>query len=146
MLITNKTVHFFFKQAFIPMGLFCIILSKEVVSMGIQKNMADMMNIIKQKKGISMVDFSEELEISCSALQDYLNAQGNPTIQMVEHLAYKLGLDPITLMAGLFEPDQVKILLILLDSLQGLSHLSPQKRRKFAELLQQMIQLWDDDT
>lgn len=114
--------------------------------MGIQKNMADMMNIIKQKKGISMADFSEELEISCSTLQDYLNAQGNPTIQMVEHLAYKLELDPITLMAGLFEPDQIKILLILLDSIQGLSHLSQQKRRKFAELLQQMIQLWDDDT
>ena len=114
--------------------------------MGIQQNMADMMHIIKEKKGISLAEFSKELEISCSTLQEYLNAQGNPTIQMVEHIAHKLELDPIALMAGLFEPNQTKILLSLLDSIQGLSHLPQQKKHKFAELLQQIIQLWDDDT
>lgn len=114
--------------------------------MGIQQNMADMMHIIKEKKGVSLAEFSKELEISCSTLQEYLSAQGNPTIQMVEHIAHKLELDPIALMAGLFEPNQTKILLSLLDSIQGLSLLPQQKKQKFAELLQQIIQLWDDDT
>lgn len=112
--------------------------------MGIQQNMADMMNIVKRKRGISVVEFSEELGISCSALQEYLNAQGNPTVQMVEHIARKLELDPIALIAGLFEPDQIKILLLLLESTQELSRLPQPKKRKFAELLQQMVQLWED--
>ena len=112
--------------------------------MGIQQNMADMMNVMKQKRGASMTEFSEELEISCSTLQEYLNGQGNPTIQMIEHIAHKLGLDPIAFMAGLVKPDQIKILLLLLESIQEVSQLPQPKKRKFAELLQQMIQLWDD--
>ena len=56
------------KQVFIPSILFCIILSKEVISMGIQQNMADMMRAIKRQRGKSMAEFSEELEISSSTL------------------------------------------------------------------------------
>ncbi|USF28324.1 hypothetical protein N510_003283 [Firmicutes bacterium ASF500] len=113
--------------------------------MGIQQNMADMMNIVKRKRGISVVEFSEELGISCSTLQEYLNARGNPTVQMVEHIARKLEFDPIALIAGLFEPDQIKILLLLLESTQELSRLPQPKKRKLAELLQEMVQLWEED-
>ena len=47
--------------------------------MSIQQNMADIMNIIKQRKALSIAEFSAELGISCLTLQEYLNAQGNPT-------------------------------------------------------------------
>ena len=65
--------------------------------MGVQQNMADIMRVIKQRENLSMTEFSEELGISYSTLQEYLNAQGNPTILMVEHIAHKLKLSPAAL-------------------------------------------------
>ncbi len=111
--------------------------------MSIQQNMADIMNIIKQRKALSIAEFSAELGISCSTLQEYLNAQGNPTIQMIEHIAKRLNLDPIAFMAGMFEPDQIKILLLLLESIQEISRLPQPQKHQFAELFYQMIMLWD---
>ena len=111
--------------------------------MRIQQNMADIMNIIKQRKALSIAEFSAELGISCSTLQEYLNAQGNPTIQMIEHIAQKLNLDPIAFMAGMFEPDQIKILLLLLESIQESSRLPQPLKHQIAELFYQMIMRWD---
>lgn len=111
--------------------------------MGVQQNMADIMRVIKQRENLSMTEFSEELGISYSTLQEYLNAQGNPTILMVEHIAHKLKLSPTALISGVFEPNQIEILLLLLESIQEFSHLPQHQKRQFAELLQQMIQLWE---
>ena len=90
--------------------------------MGVQQNMADIMRVIKQRENLSMAEFSEELGISYSTLQEYLNAQGNPTILMVEHIAHKLKLSPAALISGVFEPNQIEILLSLMESIQEFSH------------------------
>ena len=37
-----------------------------------------------------MTEFSEELEISHSALQEYLSGAGSPNLTTVEHIAQKL--------------------------------------------------------
>ena len=114
--------------------------------MGIQENMADIIKLIKQNRGKSTADFSEELEISPSTLQEYLKARGNPTIKMIEGLSEKLGIDPIALMSGKLEPEQYEIAQLMLDTIQAVSVLPPPKRVRFAELFLEQMQLWEEET
>lgn len=113
--------------------------------MGIQNNIADMLRAKKQLNGQSIEDFAEELNIAPSTLQDYLKGDGNPTIKMVEHLADKLGVDPLALMTGKAEPEQQQIALLMLDTIQAVSVLPPDKRLRFAELFLEVVQLWERD-
>lgn len=113
--------------------------------MGIQQNMADMMCAIKRQRGKSMAEFSEELEISSSTLQEYLNARGNPTMKMVERLAEKLDVNPVALISGVVEPDKYQILLLLFDTVREVAILPQDKRLRFAELFLELIQLWGED-
>ena len=68
--------------------------------MQIQHNMATVIRVVKEARGESLAEFSAELEISRSSLQEYLSGHGNPNISTVEHLADKLGVDPIFLLTG----------------------------------------------
>lgn len=111
--------------------------------MEIQKNMAAVIHAIKEKQGKSLTELSEELEISRSALQEYLAGNGNPTLSTVEHLAEKLGIPSVALVAGTVPTDQFDVLMTLLDSLQLLSGLSVAQRRRFTELLEEMLALWE---
>lgn len=113
--------------------------------MGIQQNMADMMRTIKRQRGKSMAEFSEELEISSSTLQECLNARGNPTMKMVERLAEKLDVNPVALISGVVEPDKYQILLLLFDTVREVAILPQDKRLRFAELFLELIQLWGED-
>lgn len=113
--------------------------------MGLQQNVADMMCALKKNSGKSMVAFSEELGIAPSTLQDYLKANGNPTIKMIEHMAEKMGIDPIALIMGRVDPEQHQITLLLLDTIQAVANLPQPKRLKFAELFLELVQLWEGD-
>ena len=113
--------------------------------MGIQDNMAEIMRLIKESKGKSIVDFSEELEISPTTLQEYLKAGGNPTVKTIEHLAKKMGVDPLALISGKVDPEQYEITRIMLNTIEEVSGLSQPKRVRFAELFLELVQLWEED-
>ena len=49
--------------------------------MEVQQNMANVIRMIMETRNMSMDDFSEELEISRSTLQEYLKGKGNPSIK-----------------------------------------------------------------
>ena len=96
------------------------------------ENMAEMIRMLKQYSGKSVGEFSADLDISPSTLQEYLSGKGNPTISMIEHLAEKLGVDPLALVSGKIEPELLQIVFL------------PQPRRlKFAELFLEIVQLWE---
>ena len=138
-------VQIFDMLAFFFLVAFYIILSEGARSMGIQQNMADIMRMIKQQRGKSVMELSEELEISASTLQDYLKGEGNPTVKMVERLAEKLEIDPIALVSGRVDPEKRQIILLLLDTIQEVSELPQLKRVRFAELFLELVQLWEED-
>ena len=46
--------------------------------MEIQENMAQVIHALKEKRGQSLTELSEDLEISRSALQEYLAGTGTP--------------------------------------------------------------------
>ena len=53
---------------------------------------------IKEERGLSVVEFSEQLDISRSALQAILTCKGNPRTDTIEHIARKLGINPVYLL------------------------------------------------
>ena len=99
--------------------------------MGIQENMSKSIRSLKEVQHKSLVELSEELEISRSTLQKYLDGHGNPSLKMVEHLAEKLHVDPIFL---------------LMDTIKELAKLPQSKRVLFAKRFLEIIHLWDDDS
>ena len=112
--------------------------------MEIQQNMANVMRVMKQTRGVSLAEFSSELEISRSTLQEYLSGTGNPNLSTVEHLAKKLGIDPITLLTGVFTFDELQALLIVVDQLRFLSALEGQRRVLFAKKFLELVRLWNE--
>lgn len=113
--------------------------------MGIQGNIADMMRALKESRGKTMEGWADELGIAQSTLQEYLKGAGNPTVKMVEHLAEKMGVDPIAMMSGKIEPEQYQIVLLMADTIEAVSNLPQPKRLKFAELFLELVQLWEED-
>ena len=73
--------------------------------MDLNKNFSTILNIIKSERQKSMTEFSEELEISRSALQEYLSGSGNPNLTTIEHIAQKLNVSPCFLLLGDFKED-----------------------------------------
>ena len=112
--------------------------------MEISKIMASVIRAFKDESGKTLSEFSEELEISRSTLQEYLSEHGNPNLSTLEHLAKKLGTDVTFLITGSFHDSQFRVLLKLMDILHLLSGLSPCRWKKFAELMLELISLWEE--
>ena len=112
--------------------------------MEISKIMASVIRAYKEESGKTLSEFSDELEISRSTLQEYLSGHGNPNLNTLEHLAEKLGTDVTFLITGSFHDGQLRVLLKLMDIFHLLSGLSLCRRRKFAELMLELISLWEE--
>ena len=113
--------------------------------MGLQENMAATIRTIMKKEHKSLAEFSEELEISRTALYDYLNAKGNPSASTIEHIAGKLEISPAALMTGLMDLDRKEVVLLLMDTIQSVAELPEGKRVRFAELFLEMVGLWNEE-
>ena len=113
--------------------------------MDLNQNLAAVLNIMKTERQKSMTEFSEELEISRSALQEYLAGSGNPNLTTIEHIAQKLNVSPYFLLLGDFNEEQLSAFMKMIDVLSLLSDLPSEKRKRFAELLFEIISLWDGD-
>lgn len=112
--------------------------------MSIQENMADMLRAKRKLSGQSINEWADELGIAPSTLQDYLKGNGNPTVKMVEHLGEKMGINPVALLSGDIEPEQIQTVLLLLDTIQAVSILPQPKRFRFAEQFLELVQLWEE--
>lgn len=113
--------------------------------MNLQQNVADMMRMLKEQHHMSMAEFSEELEISRSTLQEYLNGKGNPSVVMLEHIAEKMNVDPILLITGSIQPRNNDLVLLMFQTTQAVISLPECKRRYFAELFLEIVSLWDSE-
>lgn len=113
--------------------------------MEIKQNVSKVMRALKKESRKSMTEFSDELQISRSALQDYLSGKGNPSVNTLEHLAQRLGVNTSFLVSGAFSEDQLGILFELLGTFEMLSKLTPEGRLRFARLLLEMVTLWNGE-
>ena len=74
--------------------------------MSIRENLSIRLQEIREERGLSITDFSEELEISRSLLQAILSGKANPRADTIEHIAEKLQISPISLLAPSPAPQQ----------------------------------------
>lgn len=113
--------------------------------MKIQKNMSMVIRTLKDISGKTVAEMSAELEISRSALQEYLSGRGNPSLATIDHLAEKLGVDTTFLVSGTFSEEQVVVLIKLLDMLRFISKYSRLQRMKIAELMAELLAVISED-
>lgn len=113
--------------------------------MGIQQNVAHMMRAFKAERHKSTAEFSEELEISRSTLQEYLNGTGNPSVSMLDHIARKLEVDPMVLVSGAFSQKRVDVVLLMFRTTKVVAELPEEKRRIFARLFLRIVSLWEEE-
>ena len=107
--------------------------------------MSNVIRTLKELNKKSMSEFAEELEISRSTLQEYLSGTGNPRLSTVEHLAKKLQINPIFLVSGLYENQQLEVILLLLNAIEPVAMLSKEKKERMAELIMEIVSLWEDE-
>lgn len=112
--------------------------------MSMQENVARMMRAFQTAENKSTAAFSEELEISRSTLQSYLNGTGNPSVSMLEHIAQKLAVDPVVLVSDAFSGERADRLLLVMQTMNALAALSEEKRKSLAELFVQIAALWEE--
>lgn len=113
--------------------------------MELNENLAATIRAYMRRKRMSLTDFADELGISRGSLYDYINARGNPSFATVEQISRSLGISPTALLAGVTGPDRREIVLLLLDTLQGVSELPEEDRVQMAELFLRMVKLWSKE-
>ncbi len=111
----------------------------------LQKNLSAAMKVIRASRNQSITEFSEDLGIARSSLQDILNGTGNPRMDTVEYIASQLQVSPITLLSGSFEDEQLQTALLLIQTIDAVSKLTDSQRLEFAELFQKMILLLNSE-
>ena len=114
--------------------------------MNIQHNIAAFLSAYKRKRGLSAAEFSEELEISRSVLQDYLAGHCNPRADTIEHIAKKLNISPAALVSGgLISPTAYDLIFVLLDTLDAFHDLSQDRKREAIDLFIRLLRLLTND-
>lgn len=88
-----------------------------------------------------MAEFSEKLDISKATLQSYLSGEGNPTLDTVDHIAEHLGVEPISLLAGM-RGEELRAGMYFSKVLCKLEAMAPEDRQEFQELAARMVALW----
>ena len=83
--------------------------------------------------------FAEELEISRSELQKYLNGTGNPTIDKIEQIAEKIAMEPMDLLFTPVNPERFEAEELLLQINKTIQALDSKERCILAEGLVEII-------
>lgn len=111
--------------------------------MGLQENMSETMGQLKQEHNLSTEEFSSKLDVSKASLQSYLCGRGNPSLGTVDHMAERLGIDPIILVSGKSANLSLSSVRQLLDTIATVVALPQERKEKFAELFFQIVSLWE---
>lgn len=108
--------------------------------MGLQENMSETMRQLKQEHNLSTEEFSSKLDVSKASL---LCGRGNPSLGTVDHMAERLGIDPIILVSGKSANLSLSSVRQLLDTIATVVALPQERKEKFAELFFQILSLWE---
>ena len=114
--------------------------------MTLQKNLSNVMNAIRTSRHQSISEFSEELGISRSSMQELLKGNGNPRMDTIELIADRLHVNPLALLSGSYSEEHLEYIMLLLQTIDIVSKLPDEKKLKFASLFQELILLMESKT
>jgi len=83
--------------------------------MEMRRIFAENLQAKREVLGKNQEAFAEELEISRSELQKYLNGTGNPTIDKIEQIAEKIAMEPMDLLFTPIKPERFEAKELLLQ-------------------------------
>ena len=109
--------------------------------MTLKRKMSKFLRMQRAEKRLSVAEFSEKLDISKATLQGYLSGEGNPTLDTVDHIAGRLGVDSISLLAGVCS-EELREGMYFSKALCKLEAMTSEARQEFQELASRMLALW----
>jgi len=107
--------------------------------MGMRQIFAENLQAKRAMLGKNQEAFAEELEISRSELQKYLNGTGNPTIDKIEQIAEKIEMEPMDLLFTPMNPERFGAEELLLQINKTIQALDPKQRGVLAAGLAEII-------
>lgn len=107
----------------------------------LNQNLARNLRLVYQARRTTLVEFSRELGIGHSTLRNILHGQGNSTLSTVEQIAQSLGVAPQVLLTGQHTEDRLLSALLLLEAVDCLKTLDPERRKQASILLSQLLEL-----
>ena len=109
--------------------------------MEIHNNMAEAIQAYKELTGKSFSECAAEFDVSLTSIKEYAAGRGNPSVETIERMASRMGIDVAFFISGAYSKNQLTVLKKLLDMLGLLKELSPMNRVKFVEMLDIMVVL-----
>lgn len=112
--------------------------------MDLRANMAIFFQSFTRKQGLSISKLQAKADVSRNTLYAYIRGEGNPTLSTLEYLAANLKVDPAAILLGVYDPDSNEVSMLLLNTIRGVSELTPEDRQRFMkQLIRELVRLWD---
>ena len=112
--------------------------------MSLRENMASFFRYFAEKNNLSMAKIQVKADISRNSLYAYIRGEGNPTIAMLEFIAGNLGVDPVLIVLGEYDPDSRLVCVLVLDTVRIVAQLPHEEQLRFMHLLTaEIMKLWD---
>ena len=96
--------------------------------MGLKKNLAYNIKLMRTLKNASLEEFADEIGIGRTTLYSLEKEEGNTTIDTIEQIAKNLSISPLSLLSRGGEMEHLKNAEVMLESLQCLSQMSEADR------------------
>lgn len=109
--------------------------------MTLQQNLSNTMRAIRFARKQSITEFSEEIGVSRSEVQEILRGSSNPRLDTIQCIADNLHIDPIVLISSSITPNQLEVTLMLLKSFDFFHKLSSEEQDRADYLLKEFIAL-----
>ena len=107
----------------------------------LKKNLSATVRALRHRRKASLEEFSEELGIGRSTLQDIEAEKSNATLGTVQQIADQLGISPLVLLGELENPIQPQLEWEAVRSLGSFCDLPREEQRLLMEKLQKLSDL-----
>lgn len=109
--------------------------------MNLQQNLSNFMNAIRSSRNQSITEFSRELGISRSEMQNILKGTCNPRLDTVCYIAEKLDVHASLLLFSSLSKSQLDYSLLLLKTLDCFCSIPYEKQKEASELFCKLLVL-----
>lgn len=118
---------------------------KGVIQMNLQQNLSNYLNAIRRHKNQSLTEFSQEIGVARSTLQELLRGTGNPRLDTIQVMADGLGVHSMELLSSEYSQQQIQFAYILLETIKTFSSLPKEKKTTAAYLFHELIMMMEDE-
>ncbi len=112
--------------------------------MNLSQSVAAYIKMLQAYHGLDEEEVSKLIGVSRSTVSNLLQDKGNLRLKTVETVAANLGMNPVALLGYPSVEKTWKLLLELPEVLAALLAMPVDKRVRFMELLNELVQLWNE--